>query len=301
MAGDTAANIINAAAVQLGLVSFASKIADPFVSGDANIGQLCQLFTSVGRDARRSRQWNALRQTYVFQTAANQGAYAVPTDFGQMIDQSGWNRSNRLPLLGPLSPQEFQRLKAMLVGVTFNLMFELVRNQFAALPDNSTPGSYIIAYEYVSSYWVTPAATHVNSGQWVNGYVYAANTYVTHGGNIYTTSAGGTSGTYGPVGTTGTISDGAVNWTYVGAAGADNVSLSTDFVIFDAELMTMGLKYRWKREKGLDSSMAEEDYLTTLARVQDDDATAAKLNLSGGIDGIPLIGQQSVPFTGFGM
>lgn len=301
MAGDTAKNIVNATAVQLGLVPFSAKLADPFASTDQNIGLLCQLFTTLGRDVRKSRQWNLLRQTYVFQTTANQGAYALPTDFGRSIDQSGWNRSNRLPLLGPLSPQDFQRLKAMLVGVTFNLMFEQVRNNFQAFPDNSTPGSYIIAYEYVSSFWARPAASALpTAGAWNNGTVYSAGATVTHGGNLYSTTAGGTSGTYGPVGTSGTISDGVVNWTWVSVAGADNVAASTDNVLFDAELMLKGLKWLWRMEKGFDATFAEEQYLEELSKSADDDAVAPKLNLSTSAEGIPLIGEQSVPWTGFG-
>lgn len=301
MAGDTAGNIVNAAAVQLGLLPFSGKLADPFGSGDPNIGLLCQLFVSLGRDVRRSRGWNLLRHTYVFSTVANQGLYGLPVDFGQLVDNTGYNRSNRLPLLGPLSGQQRERMKAVLTGVVFNLMFEVLQGQFRAFPDNNTPGSYVVAYEYISTFWAQASGTHAVGGEWTNNAHYSAATYVQHGGRIYSTAAGGTSGTYGPAGTGTGISDGGISdWAFSSVFGKDNVSASNDVVLFDAELMTRGLKWLWRREKGFDSTLAEEDYLQTLANCADDDAVAAKVNLSAGIAGEPLIGQQSVPWTDFG-
>lgn len=306
--GNTAGNIVNDAAVELGLIPFTGKLTDPFTSQDPNIGLLCQLLTALGRDVRGSRQWNLLRHAYAFNTVANKGLYALPIDFGQLIDQTGWNRTNRLALLGPLGGQQRERLKAMLTGVTFNLMFEVLQGQFRAFPDNNTPGGYVVAYEYVSSFWAQAAATHALAtgatffGEWTNAAAYAAGANVQHGGQIYSTAGGGTSGTYGPVGTGTGISDGGIlDWAYVSAWGQSSALLSTDYVLFSSEVMKRGLKYLWKREKEMESSMAEEDYLTTLANYADDDAVAPVVNLSAGIGGDNLIGQQSVPYTGFGM
>jgi hypothetical protein len=77
-----------------------------------------------------------------------------------MIDQTWWNRTNRLPLGGPLSPQEWQYLKARLVGVVFTVLFRPLDGQISLYPDTNTPGGYDIAFEYVSRWWVgTSTAT----------------------------------------------------------------------------------------------------------------------------------------------
>ena len=106
MAWDTAGNIINDAATELGLQAFQAKAADPFASTDPNMGQLCQLLKSVGRDLAKRREWTHLRAIHTLTTVEGVGWYALPADFGRMINQTGWNRTNRLPLGGPLSPQE---------------------------------------------------------------------------------------------------------------------------------------------------------------------------------------------------
>jgi len=58
-----------------------------------------------------------------------------------------------------------------------------------------------------------------NPQPWAASTVYAANAYcVSDGGKIYTTSAGGTSGSTAPTGTGSSINDGGVLWDYVQAA-----------------------------------------------------------------------------------
>jgi hypothetical protein len=159
-AWDTAANIINDAAVEMGLIPFTGKLTDPFTSGDANIGRLCQLLKSVGRDLQRVKQWTHLQKECSFTTVQGTATYSLPSDFERMIDQTWWNRTNRLPLGGPLSPQEWQYLKARLVGVVFTVLFRPLDGQISLYPDTNTPGGYDIAFEYVSRWWVgTSTAT----------------------------------------------------------------------------------------------------------------------------------------------
>jgi hypothetical protein len=54
--------------------------------------------------------------------------------------------------------------------------------------------------------------------RWYTATVYAAGAYCTSNGNMYSTAAGGTSGATAPSHTTGTVSDGGINWTYVDSA-----------------------------------------------------------------------------------
>jgi hypothetical protein len=160
MAFDTAANIINDAAVEIGL----NPVADPFAAYDGNFIQLARLLRSCGRELVQSRDWTYLRKEHAFTTVQGTSAYDLPSDFLRMYDQSGWNRTNRLPLGGPLSPQEWQYLKARLVGVVFTVLFRPMNRQIHLYPDVNTPGGYAIAFEYGSSYWVSsPAAPTVLS------------------------------------------------------------------------------------------------------------------------------------------
>jgi hypothetical protein len=156
MAFDTAFNIINRAAVEVGLAPLTVG-SDPWSSADANIVQLAYLLKSSGDDLLRLRSWTQFRKEHTFTTVAGQGEYPLPSDFRNMIDQSGWNRTNRLPLGGPLSAQEWQYLKSRLTGVVFTVLFRQINKTLNLYPDApNTPAGYDIAFEYQSLWWVQP-------------------------------------------------------------------------------------------------------------------------------------------------
>jgi hypothetical protein len=152
MAWETAGSIINDAAVECGL----PESSDPFNGQDPNYSQLARLFKSCGREMVHLKNWTHLRKEHLFTTVQGVSAYVLPDDFHNMYDQTWWNRTNRLPLGGPLSPQEWQFLKSRLAGVVFTVLFRPMEGQIVLYPDTNTPGGYDIAFEYHSSYWTTP-------------------------------------------------------------------------------------------------------------------------------------------------
>jgi len=155
MGYDTAGNIVNDAAIEIGL----SAVSDPYTSTDANIIQMRTLLKSCGREMIGLRDWTHLRKEHTFTTVSNQANYALPADFNSMFDQTWWNRTNRLPVGGPLSAQEWQYLKARLVGVVFTVLFRPMNGQIYLYPDTNTPGGYDIAFEYKTSYWLSATGT----------------------------------------------------------------------------------------------------------------------------------------------
>lgn len=159
----TTAEIINDAAVELGLLS--ADIADPFASTNPNIVLLCRLMKSSGQEIRDSRMWSWLVQTASITTAIGQAAYTLPDDFDEMIDQTGWNRSTRFPLGGPLSPQEWQYLQANPTGPVYS-SFRFLNGALFISP---TPTAVeTITFEYKGLWWVgTESETPANSVQTV--------------------------------------------------------------------------------------------------------------------------------------
>lgn len=296
---DTALNIIADAAVELGLVAFGSKPTDVFGSSDPNLGQLCQLLKSVGRDLMREREWTALQSSWVFSTASNVSRYALPTDYDRTIDQTQWNRSNRLPVI-PISPQAFQFMRARLVGITWNILERTLQGKFQAYPDDTTPGGYVIAYEYVSRWWVLPSGTKAaTAGPWIPGVTYSANDTVASGGNLYTCTVGGKSGTTAnPSGTSGAIVDGTATWAYTSAAGADTVTANGDTILFDSQMVKDALKLAWKLEKGLDASAAQGAFNDSLSKAKSADTVAPILYFNRPTFTEPLLGPWNLPING---
>lgn len=144
---DTAANIISDVAVEVGL----GAVSDAFASTDANVAQLRSLLKSTGRAMVLRHAWLQQRKEYSFTTSGS-GTYSLPADFQRMVDQSGWNRTNRRPLQ-PASPQEWQYLKAALGGTVYSVLFRPHDSTLELWPQPD-PSGETVAFEYMSRYWV---------------------------------------------------------------------------------------------------------------------------------------------------
>lgn len=155
MTWDTAGNIINDAMTEVGLGS----VADPYGSNDPNFRMARALLKSGGRALVRDWEWTHLRAEHTFTTVQGQSEYDFPAGFRNMMDQTAWNRTNRLPVGGPLSPQEWQYLKSRLTGVVFTVLFRMMNQKMVIYPDTNTPGGYDIAYEYLTYNWISVPAT----------------------------------------------------------------------------------------------------------------------------------------------
>ena len=148
----TAQEVVQRAAVECGL----GLPTDVYSATDANIVQLRYLLNTAGQDLAESFEWDILRREHSITTdAADDGNYALPTDFGYMINQTGWERSNDLPISGPMSPQQWQYLKGRdFANSTIYLSFRIMENEYNIYPDNPVPDALEIYFEYISRSWV---------------------------------------------------------------------------------------------------------------------------------------------------
>ncbi len=81
---------------------------------------------------------------------------AMSPDFVSLVPRSGWDRSNRLPLGGPLNAQYWQFRKA---GTTVVIWAE-VRTDALTVRFLPTPmPDRVLALEYQSGAWIRPAAS----------------------------------------------------------------------------------------------------------------------------------------------
>lgn len=86
----------------------------------------------------------------------SQVAYPLPSDWLKQIPQTEWDRTNRWPMLGPKSPQEWQSYKS---GIVYAGPRERFRIQSGAVQVSpNPPNGLIFAYEYISSAWVIDAS-----------------------------------------------------------------------------------------------------------------------------------------------
>lgn len=79
--------------------------------------------------------------------------YPLPSDWLRQIESTEWDRTNRWPLNGPKSAQEWQNFKSGIVYAGPRLRFRIANNTIQL---NPPPGSAsLLSMEYVSTNWVT--------------------------------------------------------------------------------------------------------------------------------------------------
>jgi hypothetical protein len=147
----SANTIVNDAASELALIT--ADITDVFASTDANILQLTRLLATVGRSLVKAHAWSQLRGESGFTATNGTYQYALPDDFGRFADATAWDRTNRLPLSGPLDGKSWQKLQAFAVTSASYTAFRVTAGQFWLYPTPTSTRS--IYYEYLSRYWVS--------------------------------------------------------------------------------------------------------------------------------------------------
>lgn len=106
--------------------------------------------------------------------AFGQEAYAVPTDLGHFIPQTGWDRNFRWQLLGPVNAQEWQVLKSGISPVGPRLRYRLMDNLIYINPapyvptGQASPISDLLVLEYSTKFWVATTAAPTVAAQ--NGF-----------------------------------------------------------------------------------------------------------------------------------
>jgi len=124
-------------------------------SADESFIQLRGLLNAAGQELVDLHPWQGLNREFKLTTAeGDTGSYDLPEDFSYMIDQTGWDQSNRVAIGGPLSAQDWSYLEGRdLVSQSIYASFRLVDNKFDLYPQPPHVG-LDIRFEYISRNWV---------------------------------------------------------------------------------------------------------------------------------------------------
>ena len=141
-------DIINRVAVEIGL----TPVADAFAVEDPAFRQLVNLLTTSVQELMELFPWQSLIREYQKTTEVDEvGILDLPEDFAYMIDQTGWERKENVPLIGPLSPQDWTYLLGRdLVGSTIYASFRFDQDKLFIFPNNPMPAGLDINFEYIS-------------------------------------------------------------------------------------------------------------------------------------------------------
>lgn len=145
-------DLLNRVAVEVGL----TPVADPWADQAQHFLQLRYLLQTAGEELTLAHPWEWQVGSHNIQTLAlDTGNYDLPSDFLQMLDQTGWERSENVPLFGPLSPQDWTYLLGRdLVSSTIYASFRLKDGKFSIFPQ-PPPAGLDIHFEYQTKNWVS--------------------------------------------------------------------------------------------------------------------------------------------------
>lgn len=119
-------------------------------STDTQVQQLYALANEALADLAKSFQWQVLTREHTFTTvAAEEQPGALPDDFDYEINNTIFNRTTRLTLIGPITAQLWQAIKAQ---PQLNRVYLCWRQRDnAVLITPTPPADQTIAFEYISS------------------------------------------------------------------------------------------------------------------------------------------------------
>lgn len=262
-----------------------------YTSQDKEMQLLLALLNLEGREVASKYVWPVLNKEYTFSTSNGVAAYALPADFDYECFSTQWDRSNHWKLRGPLPASEWQQRKSGINTVLPQFGFRVKgasSTPFYLEPTPTTVNNLV--FEYQSTNWVRPATS------WAASTAFAAGSYCFSGENVYQTTAGGTTGSTAPTHSTGTVSDGAVSWTFV---EYNRVLSDTDILTLPDQVLKLGVKWRWKRENGFEYETYREEAIGAARRAVQSGRSAPEIPLTHqGVS--PLINYHSIPDGGYG-
>lgn len=171
---------------------------------DTQVVQMLRLLEEEGNDLAQRGDWNVLTYEAHVTTLNNESqsyiANYATNGFRFIKNGTFWDRTNKLPILGPLNDREWQQIKA-LAATTTNFRYRIKNALIWVTP---TPAAGLNWYfEYLSHNWIQSADF---------------NTYKQY------------------------------------------AALDTDQILLPEALVIMGLRWRWKKEKGFDYAEDFETY-----------------------------------------
>jgi hypothetical protein len=121
-------------------------------SGDAGIQEILELANQEGEELAKRADWPELMTEKTFTTsAAAIQTGAIPSDFDRFVNGTWFNRTKMRKLVGPLSPEQWQRIQANGAVSTVIQAFRIRGSDMLITP---TPAAgETIAYEYLTKNW----------------------------------------------------------------------------------------------------------------------------------------------------
>lgn len=149
MGDKTVYQLLLDAADELGVQHEWTSVFSAYNEGDTSDVKLRRSLTKACQYLAKSLDWEIITAEQTFTTVAGEEQTSWrPADFLRFVPDTLWNRSGNLPIVGPLSPGQWQQYKAGYIIPTYPAYFVRSKRLYLASP----PGAgQTIAFEYITN------------------------------------------------------------------------------------------------------------------------------------------------------
>lgn len=144
----TAQEIADRACGELGLPS--SNI-DPSIVDQIGT-QSRSLMNALGDDLLRVNDWQFLEGEATITGDGVTTEFSLPADYARVVNQTVWSASDKLPGIGPVTPQTWGWLQHGLLSTSVFYRYRILSDKIAIFP-TPTPGEEI-KFFYIKKNWV---------------------------------------------------------------------------------------------------------------------------------------------------
>lgn len=214
-------------------------------SNDTTTKQLLGWLQTINQEVMESYNWPQLMRAGTITTVEDQADYFLPDDFSYHHYDTFWNQSERWPLYGGLTNQEYADLKGYGVESSAQDSFIITGIVDKKLTISPTP-----AASGQTLYFLYQANKYVAPRDWSNT-TYAAGDYVETGNNFYYVSTGSGTSTTAPTHTSGFELIDGITWTFWDQPYREFLA-DTDRTILPQRIIEQGLIEAFNDQKGIE-------------------------------------------------
>lgn len=129
------------------LVTIGTDVSTTY-SRTPEVKELVYYAKQEGRELVKRGDWRVLRRELTYTTLGQEEQTSfIPSDCDHLVSDTIWNRTRRLPIWGPVTPQEWQNIKAWTTSPIKDTVY--IRGS-SALVAPVPPAGQTIAAEYVT-------------------------------------------------------------------------------------------------------------------------------------------------------
>lgn len=151
MAYPTADTVLTQAQGELGLsaTSFAAATTDALTQ------QMVALLVKAGQELAEE-DWSLQRKTFTLDTSVVTGGspYTLPADWVDYVDETAWDTTMQIPMVGPVTPQQWQALVARVgTAIPVGVPFKFEQGGLWLYPVTTPSPARKLTLMYHSAWW----------------------------------------------------------------------------------------------------------------------------------------------------